>query len=142
MRASSELLQGILKGKDIRLTWQREAILKILYETPRPLTAGDIYLRLMDLYDTIRLSTVYRNLNLFVKKDVLRKIELNINNKESFFEFVQGEHHHHLICVKCNEILPLDCPLKKYEEELVKDTDYAILDHKVKIYGICPKCKE
>ncbi len=130
-----------LKDKGIRMTRQRRAIIDLLINTKKPMTANDIYTILSREDETLRLSTIYRNLNKFVDKKVVRKIDLNIEKKENYFEFIQGEHHHHLICVKCNEIIPLDCPLQEYENEISKKTDYHILDHKIKMYGICPNCK-
>lgn|SRR5690554_6267587 len=141
MKESREVLQDILKDKDIRITRQRKAILEVVYKEDKPLTASYIYGKLQEDYPSLRLSTVYRNINLFVKKGLLRKMSLNIDNKESYFELVKGEHHHHLICIQCNSILPLDCPLGKFEEKLNKETDYIIVDHKIKIYGICPECR-
>jgi len=142
MEKVEDILKDILKGKDIRITRQREEILKIVYETGRPVTAKKVYTILRKKLPDIRLSTIYRNLNLLEEKDVLRKIELNVDNKESSFEFFQGEHHHHLVCIRCHEIIPLDCPLAKYEEKLQRETNYTIVDHKIKVYGICPECKK
>lgn len=143
MKVSKEFLHELMKSRDIRITRQREAILKILYDYDRPLTVNDIYSVLEREIPSLRLSTIYRNLNSFVKKELVRKIDLNINKKENSFELLKAEkHHHHLVCVRCNDIVPLDCPLEKYEEKVKKKTNYTILDHKVKIYGICPKCKD
>lgn len=142
MEKVEDILKNVLRGKDIRITRQREAIFKIVYEAGRPVTAKKVYSILRKKLPKLRLSTIYRNLNLLAEKDVLRKIELNIDNKESSFEFLQGEHHHHLVCIRCHEIIPFKCPLAKYEEILKKETNYTIVDHKIKIYGICPGCKK
>lgn len=141
MEKTEDIIKGILNGKDIRITRQRKAILMIVYKAGQPVTAKKIYSILRKKFPSLRLSTIYRNLNLLEEKDVIRKVELNINNKVSSFEFFQGEHHHHLICIRCHEITPLDCPLNKYEERLQEETNYTIIDHKIKIYGICPECK-
>ncbi|MFW5971909.1 MAG: Fur family transcriptional regulator [Bacillota bacterium] len=131
-----------LKDEGIRMTRQRKAIVNLLIDNKRPMTASDIYTILSRDDKNLRLSTIYRNLNMFVKKKVVRKIDLNIDKKENYFEFIQGEHHHHLVCVKCNEIIPFDCPLQEYEKEISERTNYHILDHKIKMYGICPQCKK
>lgn len=129
-----------LKDKGVRCTRQRLAILKLLNKEDYPLSAQDIYAKLKDNNPGLRLSTVYRNLNYFEKKKLVRR--LNLNNKESMFELLDGEHHHHLICIKCGEIIPLNCPLKEYEKLLTQRTNYTIVEHKLKIFGICPECKE
>lgn len=131
-----------LKEEGIRLTRQREAILMVLLDADRPITALDIFSVLENDFPNLQLSTVYRNLNYFEKKDLLRKMDLDRDKKESYFELMLGEHHHHLICVDCDEIVALDCPLRDYETQLKAETNYTILDHKVKIFGICPKCQK
>ncbi|MFP4661254.1 MAG: Fur family transcriptional regulator [Halanaerobiales bacterium] len=141
MNTKPESLRDCLKSRGMRDTKQRQAILKVLVDEERPLTAAVIFSRLEEKFSGLRLSTIYRNLNTFVEKNIVRKMELDFNNKESYFEYIKGEHHHHLICVECNEIVPLDCPLKEYETELKSETNYTLLDHKIKIYGICPECQ-
>lgn len=128
-----------LKEKGLKATQQRLAILEVLVEENFPLSAQDIFSKLRENNPNLRLSTVYRTLNSFVEKKIVSK--LNLNDKESFFELLSGEHHHHLICMKCGEIIPIDCPLKDYEEELIDNTDYTIIDHRLKVYGICPRCR-
>ncbi|MDI3547962.1 MAG: hypothetical protein PWR10_1614 [Halanaerobiales bacterium] len=128
-----------LKEKGLKATQQRLAILEVLVEENFPLSAQNIFSKLRRNNPNLRLSTVYRTLNSFVEKKIVRKLDLI--DKESFFELLSGEHHHHLICMKCGEIIPIDCPLKDYEEELIDNTDYTIIDHRLKIYGICPRCR-
>lgn len=128
-----------LKEKGLKVTRQRLAILEVLVEENFPLSAQNIFSKLRRNNPNLRLSTVYRTLNSFVEKKIVRKLDLI--DKESFFELLSGEHHHHLICMKCGEIIPIDCPLKDYEGELIDKTDYTIIDHRLKIYGICPRCR-
>lgn len=131
-----------LKEKGIRLTRQREAIIKVLLDAGRPVTALHIFSKLENKYPKLQLSTIYRNLNNFENCSVVRKMDLDINKKESYFELVLGEHHHHLICIKCDDIVPLDCPLQEYEKKIMRETDYTIIDHKIKLFGICPRCRD
>ena len=128
-----------LKEKGIRSTKQRSVILEVLLETRRPVSAQEIFSKIKDEDSRIRLSTIYRNLNQFENHGLVNR--LNIDDKENRFELISEEHHHHLICVECGEILPLDCPLKDYEDRLGRETNYNILDHKLKIYGVCPLCQ-
>ena len=130
-----------LTEKGLRSTRQRTAILGVLIEQRRPLSAQDIFFCLQKSSPRLRLSTVYRNLNLFTEKEIVRKIDYKLDKRESCFELVVGEHHHHLICIDCGEILPLECPLRDYQRKISRETEYTILDHTMKIYGLCPKCK-
>ena len=127
---------------DIRLTEQRKEILSILLNSSKPVSAKFIHKHLKEKIEKCRLSTVYRNLSTFKKLNIIREIN-SINNDKKLYElFLDDKHHHHLICTKCGEMKPLDCPLEGYEEELKEKTNYKIIDHSINIYGICPACNK
>ena len=134
-------LEEKLKDLGIRVTRQRLEILNLMAEQNKPLTAAEIFDKLKKSNPKLRLSTVYRNLNKFVENNLVSKIEIEINQKESYFELLQGKHHHHLICLKCGKITPLKCPLKNYENTISQQTNYKIIEHRLKLYGLCPDCK-
>ena len=129
-----------LRAENIRCTKQRMNILKVLVQQNKPLTAKQIHQQLEKAEINLRLSTIYRTLNLLEDKNFIKK--LNINDQESKFELMVGVHHHHLVCVNCNEIVALDCPLQEYEDELSSETGYNIQDHSIKFYGLCPDCQK
>lgn len=131
--------KGKLRAAGIRCTKQRVEILSILIKQSKPLTAKEIDKRLKEAEVNLRLSTIYRTLNLLEKEKFIKK--LNMKDEESKFELVT-DHHHHLICRKCNEILALDCPLQEFETELAAETGYQIEEHSIKFYGLCPECQE
>jgi Fe2+ or Zn2+ uptake regulation protein len=128
-----------LNEKGIKNTCQRMEILKVLLEKEAPLSARDIYLKIKGDNHKFRLSTVYRNLNIFAEKNIVRKLDLN--EGKTFFELLTSKHHHHLICKKCGKIMAIKCPLGNYLNQLAENTGYVITDHKLKVYGICPDCK-
>lgn len=140
MEKENKILINKLKQKGLKLTSQRIAILNKLYNCKYPLTAASIYSEIKDEYPEMRLSTVYRNLNIFTQKKMIRKLDIELNNNKAYFEMVEGDHHHHLVCIKCQQISPLMCP-ENYMNELKEKTDYTILEHKLKVYGLCKKCK-
>jgi len=128
-------------AKKTRMTKQRKAILRILKSTDSHPTADWIYEKVRNEIPNISLGTVYRNLNKFVENNLVSKIEIKMDKKESYFELLQGNHHHHLICLKCGKIIPLKCPLKNYENKISQQTNYQIVEHRLKLYGLCPDCK-
>ena len=134
-------LEEELKDLGIRVTRQRLEILNLMADQNKPLTAAEIFDKLKKSNLKLRLSTVYRNLNKFVENNLVSKIEIKMDKKESYFELLQGNHHHHLICLKCGKIIPLKCPLKNYENKISDQTNYQIVEHRLKLYGLCPDCK-
>lgn len=136
-------LKVVFKKYGIKNTVQRQAVYNYLTEASTPITAEQIYMDLTQREsDAMNLSTVYRILDLFTRKGLVLKSNLQADGK-STYEMNHMEHRHHLICVKCNSIVPIKgCPLEDYEKRLSESTDYQILEHHLEILGICPKCRQ
>ena len=127
----------ILKQVGLKSTKPRIDILKVLESASNPLTAEEIFSRLDN--KEVDLSTVYRTLNTFKEKHIVKK-EIN-KKKENIFS-LDGEDNHVLVCVKCHKTMILKgCPYHEANEELEKETGFLIEDHNTEIYGICPDCQ-
>lgn len=133
------MAHDVFKKVGIKYTHQRQCVYAYLVAQNAPVTAEDIYLKLKDV--PINLSTVYRVLEVFHKNNLIVKTQLGSEAKATY-EVKRKEHRHHLVCIKCNAVTPISgCPLKTYEEKLKAETAYEIVDHKLEISGICPKCQ-
>lgn len=131
----------VLQNKGLRCTEQRLEILRVLGAAEQPLAAQEIFDKVDNKRAKLRLSTVYRALNSFTKEGIIRK--LNLGDRTNKFELqVTSDHHHHLVCIECGEIVPLDCPLPEFEDYLAQETGYDICEHQIKFYGVCPECKK
>lgn len=125
----------------IKNTKQRKMVLNLLKNTDELLSAEQIYTGLKNQDENINLSTVYRILELFVSKGILVKSTIP-NDSKSVFEINHSEHQHHLICMRCKKIIPVNsCPLENFEKSLRENTEFDITGHKLEIFGYCPKCK-
>jgi Fur family ferric uptake transcriptional regulator len=139
----SKDLKVVFKKYGIKNTVQRQAVYNFLSSGSAPITAEHIYMELTKTEsEAMNLSTVYRILDLFTRKGLVLKSNLQADGK-STYEMNHMEHRHHLVCVKCNSIVPIKgCPLSDYEKRLSESTHYKILEHHLEILGICPKCQE
>ncbi len=51
------------------------------------------------------------------------------------------EHHDHIICLSCGKCEEIYSPkLEKIQDELVSKYGYIQENHKLDIFGLCPKC--
>jgi Fur family transcriptional regulator, ferric uptake regulator len=134
--------KNILSSKGIKGTKQRIAVITELLSSNVPLTADDIYMRIHDCGgENLSLSTVYRVLDIFVKKEIAAKTGL-IDGGKALYEIVSGVHRHNLICIKCHRMMSFgDCPLDDFEKNLEDTTGFHISGHKMEIYGVCPECR-
>ena len=127
-----------LKSKELKTTRRREAILEVLRETQKPMTAEEVYMAVLP-QTHMSVSTAYRTLATLTKKEILTK-ELGQDGK-AYFRLNDHRHCHFLRCTGCGEIIPLDgCPIENLEKEWAEKTGYEITGHSLELSGICPKC--
>ncbi|WP_425449588.1 Fur family transcriptional regulator [Dethiothermospora halolimnae] len=139
-----EQLKTKLKEKGYKLTTQRRIILDVILENKGDhLSPEEIYERVKDKFPEIGLATVYRTLQLFEELDIIYK--LNFNDGCSRYELnsdSKDHRHHHLICLSCGKVIEVQLDLlESLEETIEKDGKFKIIDHNVKFFGYCEKCK-
>ncbi len=138
-----EEIKLYLKSKGYKLTAQRECILNIIIENrDKHLTVDEIYKYAYERNKAIGIATVYRSILLFEELGVISKLIFDdrvIRYELSSFD--ERHMHHHLICVKCSRIIEVEEDLLEKLEKKVEDKYYfKILDHNLKILGICNDC--
>ncbi|MCT4566460.1 MAG: transcriptional repressor [Maledivibacter sp.] len=140
-----ENIKQVLKSKGYKLTPQRRIILEaILQNQGDHLCTEQVYQYVKKDCPDIGLATVYRTLQLLEGLEIITKV--NFDDGVCRYELnVNTEHHqhHHLICTKCGSIAEVKVDLlEPLEEEIEKNYNFEIKDHKVKFFGICAKCKQ
>jgi len=130
-----------LKKAGLKITVPRLKILQILENAPeRHLSAEEIYRHLLELGEEIGLATVYRVLTQFEAADLVTR--LHFEGEHSVFELNVGQHHDHLVCVKCGKVKEfVDDVIEKRQKEIAKQAGYTITDHHLNIYGVCSECE-
>ena len=128
-----------LKNSNVRITPQRHAILEFLIQTDTHPTADDIYQILSPRFPNMSVATIYNNLRLFVKLNLVK--ELNYGDASSRFDFSSIEHYH-AVCTECGRIEDVHYPGLEEVEEAAEDlTGFKIRRHRLELYGICENCQ-
>lgn len=124
------------------MTLPRIKILQILENAKdHHLSAEDIYRVLAESGEDIGLATVYRVLAQFEEAGLL--VRHNFEGGHSVFELDSGEHHDHLVCVKCGRVEEfVDPVIEERQQVIAKEAGYAMTDHSLNIYGICGQCQK
>ena len=141
-----ELLKNRLKKKGLKVTRQRLLVLSVLEENSgRHMTAEDIYELVSEDYPDIGLATVYRALQLLWEMQLVDRISFDDGCvRYEIGHLFQGEakhNHHHLICRRCNKVIPFtDDLLDDLEHHIEEVTGFHVLDHELKFFGLCREC--
>jgi Fur family ferric uptake transcriptional regulator len=131
-----------LKKAGLKVTLPRLKILQLLEDTKEHhLSAEDIYRKLLDMGEEMSLATIYRVLTQFQEAGLV--VRRHFEGDLSVFELNHGEHHDHLVCIKCGSVKEfIDPEIDMRQEEIAKQAGYVMTDHSLNIYGICVKCQQ
>ncbi len=140
---------GRFSGQGYRITVPRQAILDVLTNTSKHLSAEDIYIAVHKNQPNVGLTTVYRTLELLVQMGLVSKFDFG--DGRARYELSQGpqtKHHHHIVCTQCGRVIDYTDFIDK-EVELLNKTERALEDkyrfkinaHQISFFGLCEKCK-
>lgn len=130
-----------LRKAGLKVTLPRMKILDILEHTSsRHQSAEDVYKALLDTGEDIGLATVYRVLTQFEAAGLVSRH--HFEGGHSVFELNEGNHHDHIVCVKCGQVDEfIDETIEKRQKAIAADLGYELTDHSLYMYGICKKCQ-
>ncbi len=131
-----------LKKAGLKATLPRLKILAILEENQHEhMSAEDVYKALLECGEDVGLATVYRVLTQFEQADILNRH--HFAEGHSVFELNQGEHHDHILCVKCGRVEEfVDEVIEQRQNAIAEQAGFDITNHSLYLYGICPDCKK
>ena len=131
-----------LKDAGLKITLPRIKVLQILESaSDHHLSAEDVYKRLLDMGDDVGLATVYRVLTQFETAGLIHRH--NFEGGHSVFELSQGEHHDHLVCIKCGLVEEfVDEVIESRQKIIAEESGFKMTDHALTIYGLCRPCQE
>ncbi len=123
----------------LRMTNQREIILRELIRCQRHLAADELYDIVKKIMPRISLATVYRNLEILSEAGMIGKLE--ISGRQKRFDFDPSEHDH-IYCVVCHRVDNLEMAHKELTvEELGAVAGYSVTGCRLEIVGVCPECQ-
>jgi len=130
-----------LKQVGLKVTLPRVKIIQILENSQtRHLSAEDISKALTDSGEEVALGTIYRVLAQFETAGLVTRH--HFEGGYSVFELNEGEHHDHLVCIKCGLVKEfVDEVIEERQHSIAKKAGFKMTDHSLNIYGLCSKCR-
>jgi Fur family ferric uptake transcriptional regulator len=130
-----------LRAEGFRLTRARQSIIEALSTGTVPLSLTDIKKSLEKKHIKADRTTVYREVLFLKRKKMLCEIPIGAGKRR--YKVCQDNHHHHLICIRCNRVEPVAFKknLSSQETEISQQKDFKVLDHLLEFYGLCGDCQ-
>jgi len=134
---------GDLKKAGLKVTLPRMKVLEILESNnQRHMSAEEVYRALLESGSEVGLATVYRVLTQFESAGLISRH--NFEGGQSVFELDSGNHHDHLVCVKCGRVEEFfDETIEQCQQKIAKNAGYKLVDHSLVLYVDCdnPDCE-
>jgi Fur family ferric uptake transcriptional regulator len=132
-----------LRNAGLKVTLPRLKILEILEKQvdEHHLTAEKVYKILLSEDEDIGLATVYRVLTQFEAAGLVTRHHFEGGN--SVFELAKGDHHDHILCMKCGKVDEFtDELIEARQKEIAQNLGYELTDHSFYLYGYCAACRK
>lgn len=124
----------------LRMTNQREIILRELRRCKKHLTADELYDMVKKDMPRISLATVYRNLEILSEAGLIGKLE--ISGRQKRFDY-KVEDHDHIYCVVCHRVDNLNIERSEIDAKgLGAIKGYTITGYRLEALGVCQECQK
>jgi Fur family transcriptional regulator, ferric uptake regulator len=102
----------------------------------------EVQARLQKRFRGVGLPTVYRILEGLANCGILLTAPSEDRQLRYFIcREIEGEHHHHFICLKCGRVEEVNlCLMEKVEKYVHRHLKATVLNHLLQIEGHCAKC--
>ncbi len=126
--------------RGLRLTPQREVLLRVLSEATGHPTADDLVRQVREVLPTVSHATVYRNLQELVRKGLIRT--LDVAGTAVQFE-VNPDEHHHFVCRGCGQVWDIylasvDVRVNRRRTDI---GGFQVDRREVQLHGLCATCR-
>lgn len=130
--------RAYIQDRRLNTTAQREAIVEQFLKTKEHVSIDELLGKVRKRHPKVGYATVYRTLKLLVDSGLA--VERQFGDGQARYEVV-GDHHDHLICLKCGLILEFeDEEIERLQERIAQRLGgFTVLRHRHELYGLCPK---
>ncbi|GAC1441048.1 MAG: Fur family transcriptional regulator [Vulcanimicrobiaceae bacterium] len=121
-------------------TSTRRAVLELLKNEQRYLTAAAIFRMLRGRNAKLALSTVYRTLEVLTERGTVSS--RTDPSGEASYVFCTDDHHHHAICTACGHVDEVDCDaMDAFRSALLAQQAFVLDEHAIEFFGRCVRCR-
>tara|TARA_B100001758_G_C18092206_1_gene443916 strand:+ start:126 stop:548 length:423 start_codon:yes stop_codon:yes gene_type:complete len=125
----SQHLVEVLRNEGLRYTAQRQAVWDEIKKSEEHRDAEDIYLQLKSNNHNVSRATVYRTIDVLVKNQMVRKMDLG-DGRNLFEPRIDDEHHDHMICLDTGKIIEFfDEELEDLQDKIAEKHGYKVVRH-------------
>ncbi len=136
-----ELLVGYLRRRGLRMTGEREALLRAALAQASHFTLDELAREVIRLHAGASRSTVFRSLPLLVDAGILQPALVSGDARR--YELALGRRHHdHLLCGRCGRIVEFRSEaIEKLQLGVAARHGFRLTSHVHELLGECAVCR-
>lgn len=137
----ADRLQSYLSQRGLKSTRQRSLIVDTFLAAGGHLDVDQLLARVRLADPRVSAATVYRTMKLLTECGLAHAQRFGDGHTryESAFN---REHHDHLICTSCGEIIEFENDrIEALQEMVARRHGFAVTHHKLELYGLCKSCQ-
>ena len=139
MNKNLNLLIDALRNEGMRYTKQRKIVWDEICRSSEHRDAEEIYLKINKNRRNVSRATVYRTIDVLVKNNLVRQLELG-DGRKRFENKLDSKHHDHIVCLQCGYITEfVDDEIEKKQKLIAENNGFNIIEHALYIYADCTK---
>lgn len=139
-RLTEDDIKLIIRRMGIKVTHQRMAIFRVLYEGRAHVTAQEVFEKVRKTFSEVGFATVYRFMRNLADHNIVT--EVRMGGMPARYELTSENHHDHLTCVSCGKICEFENPeIERLQEEVAQFYGFELTHHILELYGRCSDCK-
>lgn len=130
-----------LNSVNLRATPARMTLMNFFENAEKPIDVQSMIKHLEEKEIKTDPATVFRIVNLFIEKGLLKHIQLNEGKFR--YELSSKKDHHHFICESCSAIEDIsDCNIDLVEKEISQKKGLLVKRHSLEFFGLCKNCQK
>ncbi|PAF53996.1 transcriptional repressor [Helicobacter sp. 13S00482-2] len=133
-------LRMSIRKNGLKNSKQREEIIAVLYRSGTHLSPEEIASEIRTKDKTTSISSVYRILSFLEKENFITALDADKSGRR--YEIAAKDHHDHIICLHCGNIIEfVDPEIEERQIKVASEHNAKLISHNMKLFVICEKCQ-
>ncbi len=142
MKKEKEIFKKYLVSKSLKLTSERELILKEVFSRHDHFDAEALFQVFRERGENISRATIYRTLPLLVESGLVQEA-LRCGERVCYEHIYGHKSHGHMICIECGKIIEFENKeLEKIKKKACGKYSFKSTEFRFGIKGYCKDCQK
>jgi Fur family ferric uptake transcriptional regulator len=139
--AAAQRLRAFLRGRGLRMTGEREALVRAALSRRRHFTLDELVEEAVRNHAAASRATVYRALPILIEAGILQPVL--VSDEPRRFELALGRRHHdHLLCRRCGRVVEFrSTAIEDLQVEIARRHGFRLTSHVHELVGDCAACR-